>query len=309
MAQPSSSPDLQPADSAPATQPSGAPSLAADFPGEQGRLFIVATPIGNRDDLSPRARRILEGCDLVLAEDTRRLFALLRDLGLHVAKAMSFHDHNEQEKEPEILNLLRQGASIALVSDAGTPLMADPGFRLVCSCRRQGIPVHPVPGPSAPVTALSAAGIAPLPYTFLGFLPRDTAGRSRLFATFASVPTTLVFFERKDRLQQSLKEALTHLGPRPVAVCRELTKIHEEFLLFSLDDTARWPNDLLGEVTVVIGPGTGPQRTDEEDVLRLLAAAAPDKKPREVVRDLLPQVNGWTSKELYALLTHTKNRD
>ena len=107
MAQPSSSPDLQPADSAPATQPSGAPSLAADFPGEQGRLFIVATPIGNRDDLSPRARRILEGCDLVLAEDTRRLFALLRDLGLHVARAMSFHDHNEQEKEPEILNLLR----------------------------------------------------------------------------------------------------------------------------------------------------------------------------------------------------------
>ena len=123
------------------------------------------------------------------------------------------------------------------------------------------------------------------------------------------MPTTLVFFERKDRLQQSLKEALTHLGPRPVAVCRELTKIHEEFLLFSLDDTARWPNDLLGEVTVVIGPGTGPQRTDEEDVLRLLAAAAPDKKPREVVRDLLPQVNGWTSKELYALLTRTKNRD
>ncbi|MDO5536175.1 MAG: 16S rRNA (cytidine(1402)-2'-O)-methyltransferase [Desulfovibrionaceae bacterium] len=281
-------------------------ALAGDFPGERGRLFIVATPIGNRDDFTPRARRVLEGCDLVLAEDTRRLFALTRELGLRVRRAVSFHDHNEREKEPEVLALLGDGASVALVSDAGTPLVADPGFRLVCSCRRLGIPVHPVPGPSAPVTALSAAGIAPLPYTFLGFLPRDSGSRARLFESFSRVPTTLVFFERKDRLANVLKEALPILGPRQGVVCRELTKVHEEFLPFRLEEAAALPGDLLGEVTVLLGPPESVEKTSEEEVLRLAAGQGSGLKPRELARVLQSQVSGWSAKELYGLLVRAR---
>lgn len=274
-----------------------------DFPDDQGRLFIVATPIGNRDDFSPRARRVLENADVVLAEDTRRLFALTRELGLRVKKAISFHDHNEREKEPEILALLEGGASVALVSDAGTPLMADPGFRLVCSCRRAGIPVHPVPGPSAPVTALSAAGIAPLPYTFLGFLPRDSGPRAQLFTSFAKVPTTLIFFERKNRLAHVLAEALPILGPRQGVVCRELTKIHEEFLPFRLEQATVLPDDLLGEVTVILGPPEMVQKTGREEVLALADEQSSGLKPKELARVLQAQVSGWTVKDLYALLT------
>ncbi len=284
--------------------PHAADALSRDFPGEHGRLFIVATPIGNRDDFTPRARRVLEGCDLVLAEDTRRLFALTRDLNLRVKKAVSFHDHNEREKEPVILDMLRAGASIALVSDAGTPLMADPGFRLVCSCRRLGIAVHPVPGPSAPVAALSAAGVPPLPYTFLGFLPRDAGSRARLFATFASVPTTLVFFERKDRLRHVLAEALPLLGPRQGVVCRELTKIHEEFIPFRLEQADALPDDLLGEVTVLLGPPKKEIRTPEEEVMRLLAELKKENaslKPRSLARAVQERVMGWSADAVYKL--------
>ena len=285
-------------------------TLKNDFPQDKGRLFIVATPIGNRDDFSPRARRILEGCDLVLAEDTRRLFALARELGLRVRKAVSFHDHNERQKEPEILSLLKDGASIALVSDAGTPLVADPGFRLVCACRSEGIAVHPVPGPSAPVTALSAAGIAPLPYTFLGFLPRDTGSRTHLFTSFAQVPTTLVFFERKDRLAHVLKEALPVLGPRSGVVCRELTKIYEEFIPFRLEEAEKIPDTLLGEVTVILGPPETASRTPEDEVLALAREQAGSMKPRELSRTLQALVSGWITKELYSLLTaHSGKKD
>ena len=285
-------------------QEPGSSALARDFPEDKGRLFIVATPIGNRDDFSPRARRIIEGCDLVLAEDTRRLFALTRELGLRVKKAVSFHDHNEREKEGEVLALLKKGASVALVSDAGTPLVADPGFRLVCACRQCGIAVHPIPGPSAPVTALSAAGIPPLPYTFLGFLPRDTGGRTRLFSSFAAVPTTLIFFERKDRLAHVLKEALPILGPRQGVVCRELTKIHEEFLPFRLEKADDLPDTLLGEVTVLLGPPEVVERTTEEEILALAKEQGAGKKPRELSRLLQTQVTGWNTKEIYALLTN-----
>lgn len=278
-----------------------------DFPSDLGRLFIVATPIGNREDFSPRARRIVEGCDLVLAEDTRRLLALARELDLHVKRVMSFHDHNEEEKEPEVLALLKGGASIALVSDAGTPLVADPGFRLVRSCRKAGIAVHPIPGPSAPVTALSAAGIAPLPYTFLGFLPRDRAGRVRLFSSFATVPTTLVFFERKDRLEASLADAHEILGTREVAVCRELTKIHEEFCLFRLGDTKDYPRDLLGEVTVILGPALERQVTPEEEVLALVRERARDAKPRQAAKMVQELVQGWSAKDIYDLLLREKD--
>ena len=202
------------------------------------------------------------------------------------------------------MHALRGGARVALITDAGTPLVADPGYRLVRACRREGLPVSPVPGPSAPVAALSAAGLPPLPFTFLGFLPRDASGRRALFRAYAEVPGSLIFFERKDRLAESLALAADILGPRELAICRELTKTHEEFLLGRLETAGDLAADLLGEVTVIIGPPeAAPQRAGEEEAracLRELIAAG--LKPREAAREAHARLPGWSAKELYALI-------
>ena len=275
-----------------------------EVPSAEGRLYMVATPIGNREDLSPRARRILETCDLVLAEDTRRALAMCHELGIRPRAVTSFHDHNEQEKQDAVLARLAAGQSLALVTDAGTPLIADPGFRLVRAARARGFTVHPVPGPSAPVAALSAAGLPPLPYTFLGFLPRDNAGRRQMLSAFAEAPTTLAFFERKDRLADTLAVAREILGPRQAAVCRELTKTHEEFILFRLEDASRAPDGLLGEITVLIGPPEACARTDEAEVMALLdEESTGGDRPRDIARRVQARVRGWSVKEVYALLS------
>lgn len=277
------------------------------MPLNANRLWIVATPLGNPGDLSPRAREVLVGADLVLAEDTRRTARLLRECGIEVRRLLSFHDHNETERQEGVLRLLREGQSIALVSDAGTPLLADPGYRLVRACRKEGLAVSPLPGPSAPVAALSAAGIPPLPHSFLGFLPRDAAGRDALFTAFAHVPGALIFFERKDRLRESLAQAARILGPRELAVCRELTKEHEEFIVGRLEDSAQLPDELLGEITVIVGPPEHTERTPREEVLQLAnAELAEGGKPRQVARRVQDAVRGWSGKEIYALLTGTE---
>ena len=277
------------------------------MPLNANRLWIVATPLGNPGDLSPRAREVLASADLVLAEDTRRTARLLRECGLEVRRLLSFHDHNETERQEGVLRLLREGQSVALVSDAGTPLLADPGYRLVRACRKEGLAVSPLPGPSAPVAALSAAGIPPLPHSFLGFLPRDASGRDALFTAFAHVPGALIFFERKDRLKESLAQAARILGPRELAVCRELTKEHEEFIVGRLEDSHQLPDELLGEITVVVGPPEHTERTPREEVLKLAnAELAQGGKPRQVARRVQDAVRGWSGKEIYALLTGTE---
>lgn len=271
-----------------------------------GTLWIVATPLGNPGDLSPRARHIVSTADVLLSEDTRRTGQLLARCGITARRLLSFHDRNEAERQDEVLRLLHDGQQLALVSDAGTPLVADPGYRLVRACRAQGIRVSPVPGPSAPVTALSAAGIPPLPFTFLGFLPRDDAGRRQLFTAFARTPGSLVFFERKDRLPASLAVAAAVLGPREAAVCRELTKTHEEFILFRLEDHQRLSHELLGEITVIIGPPEQQERAAEDEArtcLRRLAAGHPSARSKELARLAQPELPGWSVKELYELLT------
>ena len=277
------------------------------MPLNANRLWIVATPLGNPGDLSPRAREVLASADLVLAEDTRRTARLLRECGIETRRLLSFHDHNEAERQEGVLRLLREGQSVALVSDAGTPLLADPGYRLVRACRKEGLAVSPLPGPSAPVAALSAAGIPPLPHSFLGFLPRDASGRDALFTAFAHVPGALIFFERKDRLKESLAQAARILGPRELAVCRELTKEHEEFIVGRLEDSAQLPDELLGEITVVVGPPEHTERTPREKVLLLAnAELAEGGKPRQVARRVQDAVRGWSGKEIYALLTGTE---
>ncbi len=274
------------------------------MPSTSPRLWIVATPLGNPGDLSPRAREILEGADLVLAEDTRRAAALFRRLGLAPRRFLSFYEQNEEERREEALAALRGGAHVALISDAGTPLLADPGYRLVRACRHEGLPVSPVPGPSAPVAALSAAGLPPLPFTFLGFLPRDVAGRRALFRAYAAVPGSLIFFERRDRLGQSLALAAGILGPRELAVCRELPKTHEEFLLGRLERAEELPGELLGEITVILGPPEGDAaRASREEAERCLRAClAQGSRPREAAREARARLPGWSVKELYALI-------
>lgn len=267
------------------------------------QLWIVATPLGNPGDLSPRARDILESVDIVLAEDTRRAGLLFQRCGLRAKRFISFHDHNEDERSQGIVRLLQEGQSAALISDAGTPLMADPGYRLVRACREAGLCVSMVPGPCAPIAALSAAGIAPQPFTFLGFLPRDARAQEKTFGPFARVPSTLVFFERKDRLRQSLATAFAQLGPREVCIARELTKPHEAFILIRLEDHATVPTDLLGEITVIIGPPESTYRTPQTEVEDLLAAQqALGGKGRDIARRVQEQVSGWTGKELYQML-------
>ncbi|MBQ9536857.1 MAG: 16S rRNA (cytidine(1402)-2'-O)-methyltransferase [Desulfovibrionaceae bacterium] len=271
------------------------------------RLFVVATPLGNVDDLAPRARKILSTVDYILCEDTRRSQRLLAALGISGQKLISYHDHNEAVRIPWVLEKLSLGHNIALISDAGTPLVADPGYRLVRACRKAKLLVSPVPGPSAPVAALACAGLPPIPYTFLGFLPRDEAAKVKLFQTFAAMPCTLVFFERSDRLQASLSIASSILGPRELAICRELTKIYEEFKLLRLEEYASLDSQILGEITVLVGPPERSLRASKDSVLAQIRPYVQNQVPaRKIVHAVEALVQGWSSKEIYSLITQLK---
>lgn len=217
------------------------------------KLWIVATPLGNPGDLSIRAKSVLESVDIVLAEDTRRAGLLCQHCNIVVKKFLSFHDHNEEKKLKHLLTMLSSGKTLALISDAGMPIISDPGYCLVNACRKASIPVSVVPGPSAPITALVGSGIIPYPFTFLGFLPRGIIEQEKIFSSFIMLSHTLVFFERKNRLINTLKNAYTVLGNREVCIARELTKVHEEFLFFTLGEKITFKN-LLGELTVIISP-------------------------------------------------------
>lgn len=266
-------------------------------------LWIVATPIGNSEDLSPRARAVLQGADLILAEDTRRADLLFKKTGINPRQIASFFEHNETERQAEALTALQEGKNVALITDAGTPLISDPGFRLVRECRGRNIRVSPVPGPCAPIAALSAAGIPPIPFAFLGFLPRGASDRLQIFRAYAATPGSLVFFERKSRLAESLQLAYEALGPRKLAICRELTKIHEQFILGRLESGAELAVDLLGEITVVIGSPEGNPRLPEAETRKLLLQAlASGLKPKQAAKVVKPSAQGWSTADLYALI-------
>ena len=263
---------------------------------------MVGTPLCNPGDLSPRAKQCLELADVVLAEDTRRARLAAGRWGVTLSRLVSFNDHNEGGKLDQVLDRLRRGENLALITDAGMPAISDPGFLLVRTCREAGLPVSVVPGPSAPLAALAGSGIAPQPFTFLGFLPRKDGEISKTVAPFATVQTTLIFFERKDRLEGSLRVLRERLGPRQVCVARELTKIHEEFLLFRLDA----PPDLssvLGEVTVVIGPPEQKIRSGEETARVILQEEfALGGSAKQIAKRTLPRLTGWTGSEIYSML-------
>lgn len=270
-----------------------------------GTLWVVATPLGNDGDLSPRAAEILAGADEVLAEDTRRAGQLFKRLGIDRSGGfVSFFEHNEEKRLSMAIDWLEQGKTLALISDAGTPLLSDPGFRLVRACRERSIPVHPVPGPSAPLAALSACGLPPLPFTFLGFPPRKDGQIRKFFETHAATGATLVFFERKSRLADVLGVAGEVLGDREFCIARELTKDFEEFVFGRLGDLSLLEVELRGEFTVVVAPPDAQGRTAESEVLRILdEEQALGGKPKDVARRVAGRVTGWTPKQVYAMQT------
>jgi 16S rRNA (cytidine1402-2'-O)-methyltransferase len=220
-----------------------------------GTLYLVATPIGNLADITQRALKILKYVDLIACEDTRHTNKLLKHYGI-TTKTISYHEHNEQQRAVHLIEKLKEGTDIAVVSDAGTPSISDPGFRLVRAAIENDINVVPVPGPSALISALIAAGLPTDEFFFAGFLPsRPNARRARL-AELQSVPGTLIFYEAPHRLAATLKDALEVLGEREAVVARELTKLHEEIRRGRLSqlaaDYADQKNDIRGEIVLLI---------------------------------------------------------
>ena len=221
-----------------------------------GILYIVATPIGNLEDITYRAVRILSEVDLVAAEDTRHSLKLLNHF--NISKPLtSYFDHNQQFKGERILDKLRQGKSVALISDAGTPCVSDPGYQLVRSAVAEGIRVHPIPGPCAAVTAISAAGLPSDCFTFAGFPPARQGKRRTFLASLANLSGTVLLYEAPHRLEETLRGILEVLGERQVVVARELTKIYEEFIRGTTSEViaAATRERVRGEVVILIAPG------------------------------------------------------
>lgn len=223
-----------------------------------GTLYLVATPIGNLEDMTFRAIRILQTVDLIAAEDTRHTGKLLQHFQIKTPQ-LSYHEHNRQQRIPELLSQLSQGKTIALVTDAGMPLISDPGYELVKACVAEGISVVPIPGANAAITALSAAGLATDKFVFEGFLPAKSKERRNHLETLNSETRTIIFYESPHRLRDTLQDLGTILGEkREIVLARELTKMHEEFWRGTIQDaiahyTKREPQ---GEFTLVVAGAT-----------------------------------------------------
>jgi 16S rRNA (cytidine1402-2'-O)-methyltransferase len=233
-----------------------------------GTLYIVPTPIGNLEDMTPRAVRVLREVDVIACEDTRHTQKLLNHFDIRT-RTVSYHEHNERERAEELCKLLREEKSVALVSDAGTPLVSDPGFRLVALAVAAEVPIVPLPGPAAFIAALSAAGLPSDQFFFAGFLPaRATARRARL-AELESVPGTLVFYEAPHRIAAALRDALSVFGDRAAVVARELTKIHEEFVRGKLSELAATfgtNQKPRGEMVLIIGADNSRSGKDHREL-------------------------------------------
>lgn len=276
-------------------------------PDSGATVYVVSTPIGNLEDLSPRAQRLLREVSLIACEDTRHT-ALLCQRHSIATPRVSLHAHNEARRVPELLERLARGESIALVSDAGTPLVSDPGERLVRAALDAGVPVVPVPGPSAVLAALVASGFSTRCFAFFGFLPRKGADRSRTLAELAAFPGALVLFEAPNRAAATLADLHAALGPRRVALARELTKRHETVLRGVLGELAL--EELRGELTIVVeGPAApAPREASAGEVDstadRLLEAGL---SARDAARQLSAET-GLARRDAYARVLARKPR-
>ncbi|WP_330194955.1 16S rRNA (cytidine(1402)-2'-O)-methyltransferase [Hyphobacterium marinum] len=265
-------------------------------------LHLVATPIGNLRDITLRALDTLHAADRIYAEDTRVARKLLDAYGVS-AKPRPCHDHNEDRVTPEILAALEAGETVALVSDAGTPLVSDPGFRLARAALEAGHRVHSLPGACAPIAALTISGLPSDTFLFDGFPPSKTAARKKRFEVLRTVPATLVFFESAQRLAASLSDMAKVFGSRPAAVARELTKKFEEVRRGTLDDLAAHydaEGPPRGEIVVLCGPPeAGSLDWGEADVDAALAEAVPALGVKGASQ-AVAGVSGWSKRDLYA---------
>jgi len=264
-----------------------------------GTLYVVATPIGNLEDITYRAVRILKQVDLVAAEDTRHSRKLFAHFGIH-KPLVSYHDHNEQQRQEELLLRLQAGENIALISDAGTPCIADPGYRLIASCHAAGITVVPIPGPSAIITALSAAGVSTERFAFEGYLPQRTKARGYLLRQLNGEQRTLVFYEAPHRLAATLADLVDIMGAeRPLVVARELTKLYEEFFRGTAAEalTRFTQEPARGELVLIIPPSSQGPQMNVRDALRKLLNES-DLSRREAVK-LIAKEYGLSGSDVY----------
>ena len=273
----------------------------------QGILYLVATPIGNLEDITLRALRILKEVDLVACEDTRRTAKLLSHFGIR-SRCESHHEHNEAQSTARLLSVLHRGESVALVSDAGTPAVSDPGRMLVAACREAGISVVPIPGASAALLALVGSGLPADNFLFAGFLPARSSQRRKRLAELAPLRSTLILYEAPHRLIASLEDILDVLGPRRACLARELTKVHEEWIhgtVSSILETIRMRTKIMGEITLVIDqgeparhPAAWPESVAHHLAQEMLATGAAKK---EALKSIARQ-RGISRREAYRLL-------
>ncbi len=295
-------PSRRPAVSKPDTAVAAASRPALDAVPEIGLapgLYLVATPIGNLGDVTLRALAVLRGVDRILCEDTRVTARLLARYGI-VKPLDLYHDHNAEQARPAVLAALGRGARIALVSDAGTPLVSDPGYKLVRAAIAENLPVTMAPGPSAALAALTLSGLPPDVFLFAGFLPPRRAARRRVLESWSSLAATLVFFEGTARLAACLADMADLLGGRPAAVARELTKLHEEIRRGQLPDLAAHYRDAgppRGEVVIVVG-APEPSAPDHAEINERLRAALAELGVRDAAARLAAET-GLPRSELY----------
>lgn len=283
--------------------------------GEHGKLYVVGTPIGNLEDITLRAIRILKEVDLIACEDTRRTQKLLNVYNIPT-RTISYHEHNEMVRAPELVIQMEEGTSIALVTDAGMPVVSDPGFRLVHLAVRHGITVIPVPGASAFVAALAASALPVDKFRFLGFLPAKKGERKKALDELKGAIRTLVFYEAPHRLVEMLKDVRETLGEREVVIAREVTKVHEEFVRGTIGTALEYfkKKPVKGEITVLIGLPSVPEDKEEAaapaaSILAEIKTVMAERKIDE--RDALKIVaraRGVSKSDAYRLLQSEKSR-
>ena len=280
--------------------------------GSKGKLFVVGTPIGNLEDITLRAIRVLKEADLIACEDTRRTQQLLNHYQIHTP-TLSYHEHNEMTRAPELVIKLAEGNNIALVSDAGMPVVSDPGFRLVHLAVRHAIPVVPVPGASAFVAALAASGLPVDKFRFLGFLPSKKAARRRMLEENKSSTKTLVFYEAPHRILEMLRDVRDILGERDVVLAREVTKVHEEFwrgTVSALLERAKG-KAIKGEITLLVGGATATGETKpaespiQSEIQALMAERGVDER---AALKAAAKARGISRSQAYRLLQSEKTQ-
>jgi 16S rRNA (cytidine1402-2'-O)-methyltransferase len=269
---------------------------------EPGTLYVVATPIGNLGDISQRAMTVLTAVNLVAAEDTRHSQRLLSLLGL-TNRLLSLHEHNEEARVEEVLGELQKQGSVALICDAGTPLISDPGYRLVREAQQRGYPVRPVPGPCSPVAALSVAGLPTDRFVFEGFLPAKTQARMARLKQLESETRTMLFMESPHRVEATLADMLVVFGAeREAVLARELTKLHEQTLRTSLGElqarAKREPDLRRGEIVLLLRGGDRPQSALDKDLRRLLELLSAELPPARAAA-VAARISGRSRRELY----------